>query len=64
MLLGQFLLGSRTGYALAADGLQSFTIAAVHVKSITIPYTAEIELRPAVGGTVGVKPDPETGTGF
>ena len=38
--------------------------AAGHVKSITITYTAEIELRPVMGGTIGRRHDPETGTGF
>ena len=35
-----------------------------HLKSTTVLYTAEIELRPTVGGAVGRKFDPETGTGF
>lgn len=39
-------------------------VAAGHVKSITISYTGEIELRPVVGGIIGMQPDPETGTGF
>ncbi len=39
-------------------------VAAGHVKSITVSYTAEIELRPVVGGFIGRKYDPETGTGF
>ena len=39
-------------------------VAAGHMKSITVSYTAEIELRPVVGGFIGRKPDPETGTGF
>ena len=30
----------------------------------TVLYTAEIELRPTVGGAIGRKFDPETGTGF
>ena len=38
--------------------------AAGHIKSITVLYTAEIELRPVVGGTIGKQYDPETGTGF
>ena len=45
------------------DG-EDHRIAAGHVKSITITYTAEIELRPVVGGTIGRRHDPETGTGF
>ena len=39
-------------------------VAAGHIKSITVLYTAEIELRPVVGGVIGRKIDPETGTGF
>lgn len=35
-----------------------------HIKSVTVLYTAEIELRPVIGGTIRRKPDPETGTGF
>lgn len=39
-------------------------VAGGHIKSITVLYTAEIELRPVVGGTIGKKFDPVTGTGF
>ena len=39
-------------------------VAAGHVKSITISYTGEIELRPVTGGVIGMQHDPETGTGF
>ena len=35
-----------------------------HIKSATVRYTAEIELRPVLGGAIGYKLDPETGTGF
>ena len=35
-----------------------------HLKATTVLYTAEIELRPTVGGSIGRKFDPETGTGF
>ena len=35
-----------------------------HPKTTTVLYTAEIELRPTVGGAIGRKFDPETGTGF
>ena len=45
------------------DG-EEHRIAAGHVKSITILYTGEIELRPVMGGTIGRQHDPETGTGF
>ena len=38
--------------------------AAGHIKSITVLYTAEIELRPVVGGVIKRRSDPETGTGF
>lgn len=39
-------------------------VAGGHLKSTTVLYTAEIELRPTVGGAIGRKFDPETGTGF
>jgi hypothetical protein len=35
-----------------------------HLKATTVLYTVEIELRPTVGGAIGRKYDPETGTGF
>lgn len=35
-----------------------------HINSIEVLYTAEIELRPVIGGIIGRKYDPETGTGF
>lgn len=39
-------------------------IAAGHMKALTVLYTAEIELRPVIGGVIRRKYDPETGTGF
>lgn len=39
-------------------------VAGGHIKSITVSYTAEIELRPVAGGIINRKFDPETGTGF
>ena len=39
-------------------------IAAGHLKSSTVLYTAEIELRPVEGGVIGASLDPETGTCF
>ena len=45
------------------DGTQH-KIAAGHLKSATVLYTAEIELRPVSGGVIGRKYDPQTGTGF
>ncbi len=39
-------------------------MAAGHMKSITVLYTAETELHPVTGGTIRRKYDPETGTGF
>lgn len=35
-----------------------------HIKSITVSYTAEIELRPVIGGSIKRQYDAETGTGF
>jgi hypothetical protein len=39
-------------------------VSAGHIKSITVLYTAEIELRPDKGGMINRKFNPETGTGF
>ena len=39
-------------------------VAGGHIKSLTVSYTAEIELRPVIGGEIKRKYDPETGTGF
>ena len=35
-----------------------------HLKSVTVLYTAEIELKPVFGGVFRKQFDPETGTGF
>lgn len=35
-----------------------------HLKSVTVLYTAEIELRPVIGGVIKRMNDAETGTGF
>ena len=39
-------------------------VAGGHIKSITVSYTAEIEMRPVIGGTINRQFDSETGTGF
>ena len=39
-------------------------MAAGHMKSVTVLYTAEIELRPVTGGALYRRHDEETGTGF
>lgn len=39
-------------------------LSAGHIKSLTVLFTAEIELRPVTGGVINRKYDPETGTGF
>ena len=44
------------------DGTHKMT--AGHIKSTTVLYTAEIELRPVTGGVIRRKFDPETKTGF
>jgi hypothetical protein len=43
---------------------ESHCVAAGHIKSITVSYTAEIELHPVVGGAIKKKFDPESGIGF
>lgn len=45
------------------DGGEHRTVSG-HLKSATVRYTAEIELRPVIGGVIGSMPDAETGTGF
>lgn len=39
-------------------------IVAGHLGSSTVRYTAEIEVRPVVGGVIGARHDTETGTNF
>ena len=43
---------------------ETHCMAAGHMKAIVVSYTAEIELRPVIGGAIKRKYDPETGTGF
>lgn len=45
------------------DG-EAHCVAGGHTKSLTVSYTAEIELRPVLEGLITRKFDPETGTGF
>ena len=49
-------------FAYKANGETRF--AGGHMKSLTVLYTAEIELRPVTGGTIGRRLNLETGTGF
>ena len=46
------------------DSEGNHCVAGGHIRSITVLYTAEIELRPVCGGTIGRRHDPVTGTGF
>lgn len=39
-------------------------MAAGHMKSIYVSYTAEITLKPVIGGAIKRQYDKETGTGF
>ena len=79
VLTGMLELVSLTGNVVSGDGDKLFhhthavfsykegeehRMAAGHMKSITVLYTAEIELRPTVGGIIRRQHDPETGTGF
>ena len=61
---GEGGLYSHTHAAFAYKDGDDHRIAAGHIKSVTILYTGEIELRPVMGGVIGRRPDPETGTGF
>ena len=53
-----------THAAFAFQKGQEHCFAAGHLKSATVLYTAEIELRPVQGGVIRRKFDQETGTGF
>ena len=64
-LEGMLELVSLNGNVVRDDNGQLFHgMAGGHLKATTVLYTAEIELRPTIGGTIGRKFDPETGTGF
>ena len=49
-------------YAFVQDG--QHRVISGHIKSSTVLYTAEIELRPVQGGAIGHMLNSETGTGF
>lgn len=49
-------------FAFRRDGVPG--MAAGHLRSSTVLYTAEIELRPVAGGVIRSRLNPETGTGF
>ena len=59
---GQLYHHTHAFFTFKRDGQHG--MAGGHLKSTTVFYTTEIELRPTVGGTIGRKFDPETGTGF
>lgn len=69
-LMGNLVDGGDDGLSWHAHALFSFCVddehrtASGHLKSATVRYTAEIELRPVVGGVIHGAPDPETGTKF
>lgn len=59
---GQLFHHTHAVFSYKKDGVHGMS--GGHMKSITVLYTAEIELRPVIGGTIGRKKDPVTGTGF
>ena len=59
---GQLYHHTHALFSFKRDGQHG--MAGGHLKSTTVLYTAEIELRPTIGGSIGRKFDPETGTGF
>ena len=69
-LLGNFISDEKGELFWHAHALFTFREGAAprvcggHLKSAVVRYTAEIELRPVQGGTIGRTFDPETGTGF
>lgn len=69
-IMGNVVDGGEAGQCWHAHALFSYRdgdehrIASGHLKSAVVRYTAEIELRPVVGGVIHGAPDPETGTRF
>ena len=59
---GQLFHHTHAMFSFKKDGQHG--MAGGHLKSTTVLYTAEIELRPTLGSTIGRKFDSETGTGF
>ena len=59
---GQLFHHTHALFSFKKDGQHG--MAGGHLKSTTVLYTAEIELRPTVGGSIGRKFDLEIGTGF
>ena len=69
-LMGNVIDGNADGPSIHAHAHFSYredgqhATASGHLKSTTVRYTAEIELRPTVGGVITKQFDPETSTGF
>ena len=69
-LMGNIISDDSDGLHHHTHGLFSFIdggehrVISGHMKSATVRYTAEIELRPVYGGVIRRQFDPETGTGF
>ena len=61
---GEGGLCHHTHAALAYKDGDEHRMAAGHVKSITVLYTAEIELRPVEGGVIGASLNLDTNTYF
>ena len=59
---GEYFHHAHAAFSYKKDG--EHHVVGGHMKSTVVLYTAEIELRPVAGGRIGLKPDPETGTGF
>ena len=59
---GTYFHHTHAAFSYKQDG--EHHVAAGHIKSIEVLYTAEIELRPVIEGRIRRKYDPETGTGF
>ena len=59
---GQLFHHNHALFSFKKDGQHG--MAGRHLKSTTVLYTAEIELCPIAGGSIGRKFDPDTGTGL
>jgi predicted DNA-binding protein with PD1-like motif len=59
---GDYYHHAHAAFAYKESGRHCYS--AGHIKSVTVLYTAEIELRPVIGGVIKRKYNEETGTGF
>ncbi len=59
---GEYYHHTHAVFSYKKDGEHGMS--AGHMKSISVLYTAEVDIRPTLGGTIKRKNDPETGAGL